>query len=67
MAMPSNMSTSANNTMNTSSTNENYPQIFAIAEFASLESELKLFLQGISKNNGILLSFTTMRSLNALE
>lgn len=51
MAMPSNISTGANYTMNASSTNENSPQIFAIAEFALLESELKLFLQGISKNN----------------
>lgn len=48
MAMPSNMST---DTKNTSQTNENNPQIFAIGEFALLESELKPFLQSISKNN----------------
>ncbi|HET8856934.1 MAG TPA: DUF1259 domain-containing protein [Nitrososphaeraceae archaeon] len=51
MAMPSNMSTGTNNTTNTSQTNENNPQIFAIGEFALLESELKPFLQSISKNN----------------
>ena len=51
MAMPSNMSTGANDTPNTSSNNENNPQIFAIGEFALLESELKPFLQSISKNN----------------
>jgi hypothetical protein len=34
MALPSNISTGANYTMNASSTNENNPQIFAIAEFA---------------------------------
>ena len=51
MAMPSNMSTGTNNTMNTSQTDENNPQIFAIGEFALLESELKPFLQSINKNN----------------
>lgn len=52
MAMPSNMSTGATDTSNTSAANnENNPQIFAIGEFASLESELKPFLQSISKNN----------------